>query len=40
MYDSDTNEEIEFVNPGKEGQQVKMNIPFKADRGWILRRKK
>lgn len=33
MYDSDTNEEIEFVNPGKEGQQVKMNIPFKADRG-------
>ena len=22
MYDSDTNEEIEFVNPGKEGQQV------------------
>ena len=40
MYDSDPNEEIEFVNPGKEGQQVKMNIPFKADRGWILRRKK
>ena len=40
MYDSDTNEEIEFVNPGKEGQQVKMNIPFKADRDWILRRKK
>lgn len=40
LWDDDTDEEITHVNPGKEGQKVKLNIPYKADAGWILRRKK
>jgi len=40
LWDNDTGEEIEFVNPGKELQKVKLNIPCKAEQGWILRRKK
>lgn len=40
LWDSETNEEIEFVNPGKKGQTVKLNIPIKVEENWILRRKK
>ena len=40
MWDSETYEEIDHVNPGKEGQKVKLQIPYKAENGWILRRKK
>jgi putative protease len=40
MYDIDTNEKIDHVNPGKEGQKVKLEIPYKCENGWILRRKK
>ena len=40
LWDIDTDEKIEFVNPGKEGQKVKIHIPVKAEEGWILRRKK
>ena len=40
MWDSETNEEIEFINPGKLGQTVKMEIPINVENGWILRRKK
>ena len=40
LYDSETNEEIDTINPGKQGQTVKMNIPFEVKTGWILRRKK
>lgn len=40
MWDSETDEEINFVNPGKEGQTVKINIPIEAKKNWILRRKK
>ena len=36
----ETDEEIEFVNPGKEGQSVKLHIPVEAKNGWILRRHK
>ena len=32
--------EIQFVNPGKAGQSVKMKIPIGVENGWILRRKK
>ena len=32
--------ETQFVNPGKAGQSVKMLIPIKVEKGWILRRKK
>ena len=40
LLDSETGEEIEFVNPGKLGQTVKMKLPIKVENGWILRRKK
>ena len=40
LYDSETNEEIQTINPGKLGQTVKIKIPYKVEKGWILRRKK
>ena len=40
LWDSETDEKIEFVNPGKLGQQVKVKLPIKCETGWILRRKK
>jgi len=40
LWDFDTDEEISYVNPGKEGQKVKLRIPYKCEPGWILRRKK
>lgn len=40
LYDDETGEEIEFVNPGKEDQKVALTIPIDAKEGWILRRKK
>lgn len=40
LWDIDTDEEIDFVNPGKSGQKVKMNLPIECETGWIIRRKK
>lgn len=40
LWDTETNEEIAFVNPGKIGQCVKMKLPIKVERDWILRHKK
>ena len=40
LWDTETGEEIQFINPGKAGQSVKMLIPIKVEKGWILRRKK
>ena len=40
LWDAETDEPIEFVNPGKEGQKVILKIPTDAKEGWILRRKK
>ena len=40
MWDSETEEVIESVNPGRAGQTVKINIPFYCENGWIIRRKK
>ena len=40
LFDSETDKEIEYVNPGKEGQKVKLIIPKTAEKGWILRRRK
>ena len=40
LWDVETNEVIDFVNPGKLGQSVKMEIPVNVENGWILRRKK
>lgn len=40
LWDAETDENIEFVNPGREGQKVKLHIPVEAKQNWILRRKK
>ena len=40
LWDIETDEEITHVNPGKEGQKVKMQIPIECQNGWILRRRK
>ena len=40
LWDIDSDEEIDTINPGKQGQQVKMNLPINCKSGWILRRKK
>ena len=40
LWDSETEEEIPTVNPGKAEQTVLMKLPIKAEGGWILRRKK
>lgn len=40
LWDIETDEEINTVNPGKLGQKVKMKLPVRAEENWILRRKK
>ncbi len=40
MWDTETDEEIETVNPGKLGQSVKIHLPIKCEAGWMIRRKK
>ena len=40
LWDAETGEPIEFVNPGKEGQKVKLHIPVEAKQNWVLRRQK
>ena len=40
LWDSETKEKINTVNPGRQGQTVLMNLPIKVEEGWILRRKK
>lgn len=40
LWDSETEERIETVNPGKAGQTVLMELPVEVENGWILRRKK
>ena len=40
LWDAETEEEIDTVNPGKKSQQVKMKLPVRAEENWILRRKK
>ncbi len=40
MWDTETDEEVQTVNPGKIGQTVKMHLPIKCEEGWMIRRKK
>ncbi len=40
MWDTETGEKINTVNPGKVGQSVKVHLPIKCEEGWIIRRKK
>ena len=40
LYDVETKESIDTINPGRKGQQVIIKIPFSVDKGYIIRRKK
>ena len=40
LWDVDTLEEIDTVNPGKADQKVILKIPHHVEKGWIIRRKK
>lgn len=40
MWDVDTEQEIESVSPGVKDQKVKMKLPIKCEKDWIIRRKK
>ena len=40
LWDYETDEEIEFVNPGVKDQKVKILLPIKCEEDWIIRRKK
>lgn len=40
LYDVETNERIDTINPGRKGQQVKIKIPYEVQKGYIIRRKK
>ncbi len=40
LWDEETEEEIQSISPGVKGQKVKMKLPIKCEKDWILRRKK
>ena len=40
LWDVETKEEIEQINPGKAEQKVIMQLPMPVETGWIIRRKK
>lgn len=40
LWDADTMEEIDTVNPGRAEQKVILKIPVETEEGWILRRQK
>ena len=40
LWNSETGESIPCVNPGKLGQTVKIHLPMKCEKDWIIRRKK
>ena len=40
MWDIETNEKIEYINPGKAEQKVILQLPIEVEAGYILRRVK
>ncbi len=40
LWDEETNEEIKNISPGVKGQKVKIKLPIKCQKDWIIRRKK
>ena len=40
LWDFETNQEMDVVNPGVKDQKVKMMLPVKCEENWIIRRKK
>ena len=39
LWDIDSQEKIEAVNPGVQGQKVLMNLPIECEKNWIIRKK-
>ena len=39
LWDTESQEEIEAVNPGVQGQKVLMNLPIECEKNWIIRKK-
>ena len=40
LWNYETDEEITEVSPGVKGQKVKIKLPVKCEKDWIIRRKK
>ena len=40
LWNDETDEEIDEVSPGVKGQKVKIKLPIKCEKDWIIRRKK
>ncbi len=40
LWNYETEEKIESISPGVKGQKVKIKLPIKCEKDWILRRKK
>ena len=40
LWDAETDEEIDCISPGKKGQLVKIHLPIKCEKNWIIRREK
>ena len=40
LWNTENDEEIETINPGKQGQTVKIKLPIECKKNWIIRRKK
>ncbi len=40
LWDYETDEEIDSISPGRKGQLVKLHLPIKCEKNWIIRRKK
>ena len=40
LWDYETGEEIDTVSPGKAGQKVRIRLPIKCEKDWIIRRSK
>ena len=40
LWNNDTDEVITEISPGVKGQLVKIKLPIKCEKDWILRRKK
>ena len=40
LWDIETMESIEYINPGRAGQKVVLELPIEAKEGYIIRRKK
>jgi hypothetical protein len=40
LMDYESNSNIDYINPGREGQKVLMKLPQFAERNYVIRRKK